>query len=273
MKNNVSIAEERQFITKEFADAIAGKIPAPYLRLHDPVQKALIEYGTGGEIQKQTRIPEYFERMIHFWREVSLAGMPRAGRAMDECYALLFESAFDLAEAEPNWAFAVLAQKSTSELPIRALDKLTSHTAGDSITHSGLVRAFTQIYAQWRETDENWHNEVYIPFGGEVWFWVAVLLEAGIDENHRLWPFRCALAQSSSNGWWDDDRLHARLIREAPQRVSTTPRLELMAHPILRLARLKYREGSVEQKQVLRFLNAQCIKQGLRAKTTISEAI
>src|SRR6266480_3045435 len=151
MRNNQtsSIAEERQFITKEFADTLAGKSPSPYLRLHDPVQKALIDYAANGEIQNQTGMPEYCERMIHFWREVSLAGMPRAGRAMDECYALLFESAFDLAEAQPNWAIEVLAQKSTSELPIRALDKLASHTAGDSITHSGLVRAFTTIYAQW----------------------------------------------------------------------------------------------------------------------------
>jgi hypothetical protein len=39
MKSNVSRIEERQFITKEFADTIAGKAPAPYLRLHDPVQK------------------------------------------------------------------------------------------------------------------------------------------------------------------------------------------------------------------------------------------
>jgi hypothetical protein len=35
MKNNVSIAEERQFITKEFADTIGSKTPPPYLRLHD----------------------------------------------------------------------------------------------------------------------------------------------------------------------------------------------------------------------------------------------
>ncbi len=27
----------------------------------------------------------YPERMIHFWREVSLAGMSRTGRWMDEC--------------------------------------------------------------------------------------------------------------------------------------------------------------------------------------------
>jgi hypothetical protein len=43
MKSNVSRIEERQFITKEFADTIAGKAPAPYLRLHDPVQKKLVE--------------------------------------------------------------------------------------------------------------------------------------------------------------------------------------------------------------------------------------
>jgi len=51
------------------------------------------------------------------------------------------------------------------------------------------------------------------------------------------------------------------MIREAPRRATVAPRDQLMADPILRLAQLKYREGSVEQKQVLRFLNAQCIKQ------------
>src|SRR5260370_30976784 len=39
-----------------------------------------------------------------------------------------------------------------------------------------------------------------------------------------------------------------------------------MAHPILRIARLKYREDSIEQNQVLRFLNAQCIKQGFESE-------
>ena len=96
-RNDVSTIIERKLITREFADTIAGKTPLPYFRLHDPVQKALVEYAASGEIQKQTGMGEYCERMIHFWREVSLTGMPRAGRAMDECYALLFESAFSLA--------------------------------------------------------------------------------------------------------------------------------------------------------------------------------
>jgi hypothetical protein len=98
------------------------------------------------------------------------------------------------------------------------------------------------------------------------------LLAAGIDENHGLWPFRSSLAQSSGNGWGDNYRLHTRLIREAPQRASTTPRAELMAHPILRIARLKCRESSVEQIQVLRFLNAQCIKQGFEREEDYFES-
>jgi hypothetical protein len=50
----------------------------------------------------------YLDRMIHFWREISLAAFPCAGKAMDECYALLFESTFSLAHSEPVWAIDCL---------------------------------------------------------------------------------------------------------------------------------------------------------------------
>ncbi len=39
-----------------------------------------------------------------------------------------------------------------------------------------------------------------------------------------------------------------------------------MTHPILRIARLKYREDSLEQTEVLRFLNAQCIERGFESE-------
>jgi hypothetical protein len=77
MKNNVSKIEEPQFITKEFADTIAGKTLAPYLRVHDPVQKALTEFAASGHA-REAGVFAYCDRMIHFWREVSLARMPRA---------------------------------------------------------------------------------------------------------------------------------------------------------------------------------------------------
>jgi len=265
MKNNVSIIEERQLITKEFADTIAGKTPPPYLRLHDPVQKALTEFAASGHA-REAGVFAYCDRMIHFWREVSLAGMPRAGRAMDECYALLFESAFDLAEAEPEWALECLADRPDAELPIEPLTQLARHAGCGDISHVQLTSAFTQLYAPRREVDQKWQNDIYAVFCGELWFREAILLAAGIDENHRLWAFRCALTRSSNNGWSDKDRLHACLIREAPQRALKTPRAELMAHPVLRIARLKYRERSIEQTQVLRFLNARCIREGFESE-------
>ena len=265
MKSSASKIEERQFITKEFADTLAGKVPSPYLRVHDPVQKELAEFAASVRGQDSPSTA-YLERMMHFWRELSLAGMPRSGRAMDDCFALLFESAFDLTEAEPDWAIELLAEKSTPDLPIGPLTQLANYTIGSSLSHADLVRAFTHIYAPWRETDENWRNETYVALGGEVWFWASVLLAAGIEENDRLWDFRCAVSESSQNCWADAYRLHARLIREAPQRALTAPRAELMAHPILRIARLKYCDDSVEQTQVLRFLNLQCIKQGFQSE-------
>src|SRR5437868_5937125 len=104
MKNRITHLEQTQFITKEFADALAGKQPHPYLRLHDPIQKALVDTAGGA----------YLDRMIHFWREISLAGIEVGGRGMDECYALLFESALDLAQAEPDWAAEIFAETDSS---------------------------------------------------------------------------------------------------------------------------------------------------------------
>src|SRR2546423_5882732 len=104
------LSEERRFITKEFADLLAGKTPSPYFRMHDSPQRMLAECRSDLRGQRLSETA-YIDRMIHFWREVSLAGMSRAARGMDECYALLFESAFDLAEREPEWALQCLQDK------------------------------------------------------------------------------------------------------------------------------------------------------------------
>lgn len=46
---------------------------------------------------------------------------------------------------------------------------------------------------------------------------------------------------------------------EGVQRTGRTRRDDVMAHPLLRIARLKYSEGTIEQKLILRFLNARVI--------------
>jgi hypothetical protein len=250
MKNRTTHVEESQFITREFADALAGKQPHPYLRLHDPVLKALVETAHG----------PYADRMIHFWRELSLAAIKVGGQAMDECYALLFESAFDLAEMEPDWAADVLTEANQSDQQFGNL-KALNHQLCYPITHETLIDAFKRVYASLREQDSKWQNPLYVAFNSDIWFWAAIRAAAGIDEKHAAWSFRRGLATASANGW-NDGRLHAKLIREAPRRAATTPRDQLLAHPILRIARLKYREESVEQRLVLRFLNSRCIKEG-----------
>jgi hypothetical protein len=268
MKNTVSKPEEPLFITKEFGDTLAGKSPAPYLRVHDPAQQALVALGQydSSTREERTGLRPYLDRMIHFWREISLAGFPCAGRAMDECYALLFESTFSLAQWEPDWATDCLATQPPEDVHVNALRHFAYQIKAATIAHADLVSAFTHLYAPRREQDATWQNPVNVALAGELWFWAAIYLAVGSHETDGYLSFHRAIVESAASKWGDGERLHIRLIREAPQRALTTPRLELMAHPILRIARLKYREGSVEQKQALRFLNAQCIKQGFESE-------
>lgn len=167
-KDQVGEVKRRRFITKEFAETIAGKTARPYFRLHDPAQKMLADQAaaTRGQPLHETA---YTERMIHFWREVSLAGLPRTGGGMDECYALLFEAAFDLAEAEPEWALECLDQKTRPQLPWGMLSRLTHFTAGRQMSHGSLVDGFAAIYAPLRKRDNDWKDERCVVASGVVW--------------------------------------------------------------------------------------------------------
>jgi hypothetical protein len=103
---------------------------------------------------------------------------------------------------------------------------------------------------------------------GRGWFLAALVCAVRVSENERLWDFRCALSSASSKGW-EDPRLHARLIREAPSVATVTPRMDLMDHPIIRITRLKYTEGSIEQKLMNRFLNHRCIIEGFESEEDV----
>lgn len=264
MSSHVSDGEGR-FITKEFAETLAGKTQSPYFRLHDPAQRMLVDLSasTRGQSLRETA---YTDKMIHFWREVSLAGLPRTGGGMDQCYALLFEAAFYLAEVDPEWALECLEQKTRAHWPWEMLSELAHYSARRPMSHSSLVEGFARIHAPLRERDDDWKDPCCVVASGVVWFWAALVAAAGVPEDHSLWGFRCALASSSSEGWGDRENLHGRLIREAAVFAEITPRIELMDHPILRIARLKYEDESVEQKLVLRFLNHRCILEGFESE-------
>ena len=254
----------RQFITREFAETMAGKTPSPYLRTHDPAQRKLAEF-TASPDGHTPQWQAYVESTIHFWREVSLAALSRTGRGADECYALLFESVFDLAQSRPEWAAEKLTNLQSQEIAWRALRQLAHETVGRDLSHAGLMASFSAIHAVLREQDDCWNDDYFVTNCGDVWFYAAILCATQVDENHGLSWFRRGLAELSEDRW-NDDRLHTRLIREAPLRATMASRAEVQAHPLLRIARLKYQEGSVEQRLVLEFLNARCISAGFESE-------
>ncbi len=194
---------------------------------------------------------------------MSLAELPRYGTGIDECYALLFESAFELAESDPEWATECLDDKGRTQWPISALAKLADRVSG-LVAHHSLLDAMASFYAPLREQERRWRNQPTVAFLGDVWFWAGLVASVGIDEHHALWNFRVALAEAATHHW-GDARLHTRLIREAPLRACTTPLRTLMAHPILRLGELKYPK-TLEQTLLLRFLNARCIAEGFESE-------
>src|SRR4029453_1373162 len=87
-----TIAGERQFITKEFADTIAGKTPPPYLRLRDPVQKALIE--------DVDQYPLMLNRKRAFGSSLLLKARERWDRDAPKCWQIM---PFYRPDGEPEW--------------------------------------------------------------------------------------------------------------------------------------------------------------------------
>lgn len=155
-------------------------------------------------------------------------------------------------------------RKPGGQWPYRAANDVWLRTP-KAITHSDLVDAVASIFAPLRERDEHWRDEFKAVAAADVWFWSGVICGAAVDADHRLWRLTVDLTNSSSNGW-GDQRLHTKLIRHAPLQAATTPRAESMAHPILRIARVKYPVGSVEGGLVLRFLNQRCIAEGIESE-------
>ncbi|HEY2626561.1 MAG TPA: hypothetical protein VGI41_07410 [Candidatus Udaeobacter sp.] len=167
-----------------------GSSGPPYLRIHDPAQQALVALGehdlkAGGG---RAGLRPYLDRMIHFWREISLADFPCAGKAIDECYALLFESTFSLARLEPAWGIACL-NKAAGEVHIDALQHFANQVRTATIAHSDLINALTHLYAPQREQTATWQNPVNVALAGELWFWAAIHLVVGLQENDWLWAF------------------------------------------------------------------------------------
>lgn len=252
------------FITREFAEAIEDDSHLPYLRLNDPIQRFLADY-TASEQGQGKSWRTFYEATLHFWREVSVMGLPRGGRGADELYALLFESAFTLALAKPDWAEECLESLESEETSRSALKHLAHHASRHPRDHEGMVLNFRCIGAVNREGNDRWDDPKIVVRFGVIWFGAALICACRVDDDHSEAWFRRGMVQLSEIGW-DDDRIHMKIIREACLRSPVTSRGRLHEHPLIRLARRNYRDGSTEQSAVLEFMNQQCILAGFESE-------
>ncbi len=242
---------------------LRGTTPHPYLRTHDPVQKFITATisGDGGA----TSLGKYLQSTLHFWREVSLAGLTRTGRAADECCALLFECAAEFAHSEEGITSVATAAVERS-IGAAGLNELQWHLGPGEITHRRIVAAMQRIHAPLREQSDDWANPVFVVRYAERWFWAGFLAGSGESLASRR-EIRLRFDRHAHfSDRWRDRRLHAELIRRSARTAGTSSPFELMAHPVLRLARLNYPEGSAEQAAVLRFVNHRAIEEGFTSE-------
>ena len=144
--------------------------------------------------------------MIHFWREVSLAGMPAPEKRWTNAMRCYSNPTFSLAQSETDWALELFSDSTSRRRAHQCLAALRLQVKAATIAHSDLVRAFTHLYAPCREQDATWQNPVNVALAGELWFWAAIYLAAGIHETdgylsfHRPLPNRLRLTGVTVNG-------------------------------------------------------------------------
>lgn len=67
---------------------------------------------------------------------------------MDECYALLFESTFSLAQSEPAWAVECLATQPPEDVHVNALRHLAHQVKAAMIAHSEDAIGYSEFYSR-----------------------------------------------------------------------------------------------------------------------------
>ncbi len=198
-------------------------------------------------------------------REASLLEIPLDKGWDSEWLALIFESAFGLANADPELA-----------------EELIRKVAPKRGCTQQIVGAFNRSVLCWpahdyvRRVVDNWkpvdHREIVDNGGGTKWllesaesfFWagIHVATEARQDpEAMELIEF----FDISDTRRWGDSRLHINLVRTTPLSCDA-PIKETFDHPLLRIAAEKYRNNPIEGKIICKFLEELCMKQGIKSE-------
>ena len=207
----------------------------------------------------QSQSELFFKHCFALLREASLLEIPLDKSWDSEWLALIFESAFGLANADPELAKRLMnnvaSKRGSAEQIVGAFKRSTLLWPA----HDFVRRAVDNWKSvDYREVADNGGWTKWMLVSAESFFWAGIFAATGAQQDSEAVEL-IEFFDISYPRRWGDSRLHSSLVRTAPLRGSSE---ELLDHPLLRMAAEKYRNNPLEREIICKFLEELCLKQG-----------
>ena len=232
------------------------KAPPIWIAAREAAERALTD---------QTQSVLFFQHYLTFLREASVLEIPLEGGWDSEWLALIFESAFGFANANPGRAEELMSKVGSERGCVQQIVGALNRAVLRWPAHDYVRRVVDDRKPEdYREIVDNGGGIKWLLESAESFFWAGIhtATEARKDpEALELIEF----FDISGMRRWGDSRLHINLLRSTPLRCDASLR-ETFDHPLLRIAAEKYRNNPVEGEIIGDFLEELCMKQGIKSE-------
>ena len=233
------------------------KSPPFWIAVREAAERALTD---------QAQSVLFFHHYITFFREASLLEIPLEAGWDSEWLALIFESAFGFANANPERAEELMRKVASERGCAQEIVSAFNCSALRWPAHDYVRR----VVDDWKPAD---YREIAGNDGGTKWllesaerfFWAGIYTATEARQD----PDALELIEFfdiSGAREWGDSRLHINLVRTTPLRCDASIN-EVFDHPLLRIAAEKYRNDPTEWKIIGKFLEElRGLKQGIESE-------
>ncbi len=245
-----------EYSTMEEQAARKHNTPTPYFRLQDSLCKAFL--------QRAANQWEFdgLKHLFPFVREMSLLGFGREHRKLSVWVRSAFMAGHDLGRAHPGYLEEVLPGPALN-LATHRVGVLKQCSGEECLTHVGLAHACDVVVnANWAEVPPDQQE--------------AVLLDATLKTLRTGFAAATASRVDPAQTDWLGDiperiggrisDIASRLVVDAPRNAVGKPVLDLLEHPLLRLARELYPDQPIQRQTMLGFLRGQLRALGVRSE-------
>ena len=208
----------------------------------------------------------FYQYYIPFFREVSLLDIPLDSEWDSEWLALVFESAYDLANVNRERAEAWLDESGAERIGaqrtfkafLKGTPRGTAHRFVRRVVHHSKPENYKEIVESGRGT--KWLIE-----SAESYFWAGIHAATAAQFDPEAVDL-IEFFDTPTKRPWGDYRFHANLVRTAPVRCNGSIK-GTFDHPLLRIADEKYRNSPAEGKVICEILEKLCISQGIASES------